>query len=157
MRYSFVVLPLLACSVVSAQAQDFGPLDHLSGACWVAEVPSEGEAPAAQNIHCFEKMFGGQFIRDRHEFVSEGAEPITGESVYALEDTGFKITNYSDLGSIEQAHASVSESGELVFQVSKKIRSILQVIDADSYELRQEERKGGSWNIVNRQAFTRQP
>lgn len=157
MRYSLVFLPLLACSIGSAQAQGFGPLEQLSGACWVAEVPSEGDVPAAQNIHCFEKMFGGQFIRDRHEFVSDGADPITGESVYAADGDGFKITNYSDLGSIEEARADITEDGQLVFQVNKKIRSILQLIDENSYELRQEERKGGSWNIVNRQMFTRQP
>lgn len=157
MRYSLVFLPLLAFGITSVQAQSFGPLEQLSGSCWVADVPSEGDVPAAQNIHCFEKMFGGQFIRDRHEFISEGVDPITGESVYAPDGMGFKITNYSDLGSIEQARADISENGELVFQVDKKIRSILQLIDENSYELRQEERKGGSWNIVNTQMFTRQP
>lgn len=157
MRYSLVFLPFLALGITGAQAQGFGPLEQLSGACWVADVPSEGEAPAAQNIHCFEKMFGGQFVRDRHEFISDGVDPIVGESVYARDEVGLKITNYSELGSIEQARADVTESGELVFQVSKKIRSILQVIDENSYELRQEERKGGRWNIVNKQMFTRQP
>jgi len=157
MRYSFIFLPLLAFHAAGAQAQGFGPLEQLSGSCWVADVPSDGGAPAAQNIHCFEKMFGGQFVRDRHEFISDGVDPIVGESVYAPDGAGLKITNYSDLGSIEQARADVSENGELVFQVSKKIRSILQLIDENSYELRQEERKGGRWNIVNKQMFTRQP
>jgi hypothetical protein len=115
-------------------------------------------AKPAKNVHCFEHMFGGEFIRDSHKFVGEGTDMVLGESVYAPAGEGqYKITNYSDLGSIENTTAELTDDGALMYPVAKKIRSILQLRDENSYEVRQEEKKGGRWSVTSTLVYTRQP
>lgn len=159
MHVTGVLISLFALGFSTAQAQSFGPLETLSGACWEAQIDMQDEnAKPAKNVHCFERMFGGEFIRDSHKFVGEGTDMVLGESVYAPAGEGrYKITNYSELGSIEDTTAELTDEGALMYPVAKKIRSILQLRDENTYEVRQEEKKGGRWSVTSTLVYTRQP
>jgi uncharacterized protein YndB with AHSA1/START domain len=59
------------------------PLDFLVGHCWRGEFPDSAE----QDTHCFDTVYGGQHVRDRHE-VTGGARIYRGESVYSADRSG---------------------------------------------------------------------
>jgi len=59
------------------------PLGFLVGHCWRGIFPDSGE----QDTHCFDAVYGGQHVRDRHE-VTGGARLYRGESVYSADGAG---------------------------------------------------------------------
>ncbi|HEX8217068.1 MAG TPA: SRPBCC domain-containing protein [Allosphingosinicella sp.] len=74
-----IAAALQASAPVPAPAlrQGLEPLAFLVGHCWRGRFAS-GE----QDIHCFESVYGGQHLRDRHE-VTGGARPYRGETLYS--------------------------------------------------------------------------
>jgi uncharacterized protein YndB with AHSA1/START domain len=54
------------------------PLRFLLGHCWRGEFKN-----GAVDTHCFESVYGGQHVRDRHEVAGPGA-PYRGETLYSL-------------------------------------------------------------------------
>lgn len=69
------------------------PLRFLVGHCWRGEFRN-----GAVDTHCFESVYGGQHIRDRHEVKGEGA-PYAGETIYswdgAAKQVGYTYWNSS--------------------------------------------------------------
>ncbi len=61
-----------------ALRQGLEPLGFLVGHCWRGEFPDSRE----QDTHCFEAVYGGQHVRDRHE-VSGGRAVYRGETLYS--------------------------------------------------------------------------
>ena len=53
------------------------PLRFLLGHCWRGRFKD-----GALDVHCFESVFGGRHVRDRHEVKGPGA-PYSGESLYS--------------------------------------------------------------------------
>jgi hypothetical protein len=75
---------LISASAAAAQPptppalrQGLEPLAFLVGHCWRGRFAS-GE----EDTHCFESVYGGQHVRDRHE-VTGGARPYRGETLYS--------------------------------------------------------------------------
>jgi len=83
-----MILPLLLAAAAPALAPALAPLAPLTGHCWVAELP-EG----MRDTHCFEAMYGGRFVRDRH-VVARGAPVYEGETVYAADPAGGAAYTY---------------------------------------------------------------
>jgi hypothetical protein len=54
------------------------PMRFLVGHCWRGEM----KVGAQQDVHCFEPVFDGQHVRDRHE-VTGAAAPYRGETLYS--------------------------------------------------------------------------
>ena len=54
------------------------PLRFLIGRCWRGEFKQTGQ----EDTHCFESVYGGQHVRDRHE-VTGKPEIYRGESLYS--------------------------------------------------------------------------
>ena len=54
------------------------PLSFLVGHCWRGEFQGSG----AVDTHCFEPVYGGKHIRDRHE-VTGGKQVYHGETTYS--------------------------------------------------------------------------
>lgn len=101
---------LIAASAASAQApaaapapapqlrQGLEPLGFLVGHCWRGRFPS-GE----EDVHCFESVYGGQHVRDRHE-VTGGARAYRGETLYTWEPRGNVVTYtyWNSLGGVSR-------------------------------------------------------
>ncbi len=73
------------------------PLGFLVGHCWRGEF-AEGE----QDTHCFESVYGGQHVRDRHE-VTGGAGVYRGETLYSADASGaVGFTYWNSLGGVSR-------------------------------------------------------
>lgn len=66
--------------------QGLDPLAFLVGHCWRGRFAS-GE----QDTHCFESVYGGQHVRDRHE-VTGGARRYRGETIYSWDGRAGLVT-----------------------------------------------------------------
>ncbi|HYJ31227.1 MAG TPA: SRPBCC domain-containing protein [Allosphingosinicella sp.] len=69
-----------------ALRQGLEPLAFLVGHCWRGQFPG-GE----QDMHCFESVYGGQHVRDRHE-VTGGARAYRGETLYSWDGRAGIVT-----------------------------------------------------------------
>lgn len=81
------MLALLIAAATAAQEppalrQGLEPLGFLVGHCWRGAF--EG---GQQDTHCFERVYDGQHIRDRHE-VTGGRAVYRGETIYSAEPSG---------------------------------------------------------------------
>jgi len=61
------------------------PLRFLLGHCWRGEFRN-----GSVDTHCFESVYGGQHVRDRHEVTGSGA-PYRGETLYSLNGTSKQV------------------------------------------------------------------
>ena len=85
------MIATLMAAALAAQAQapapavrpGLEPLGFLVGHCWRGEFPDSTE----QDTHCFDTVYDGQHVRDRHE-VTGGARIYRGESVYSADRLG---------------------------------------------------------------------
>lgn len=59
-------------------AGHFAPLAFLAGHCWSGMFPDKVKS----DEHCFEWIYGGKFLRDRH-VVTGGGGQYGGETIYA--------------------------------------------------------------------------
>lgn len=89
------------------------PLDFLVGHCWRGEFAKTAE----QDTHCFEAVYGGAHVRDRHEVAGKGGAVYRGESLYSW-DPDRKAIGYvywNSLGGISRG-AMTSTPDSLVFE-----------------------------------------
>jgi hypothetical protein len=64
------------------------PLRFLIGHCWRGEFRN-----GAVDVHCFESVYGGRHVRDRHDVKGPGA-PYAGETLYSW-NAGAKQVDYT--------------------------------------------------------------
>jgi len=64
------------------------PLDFLVGHCWAGDVPKG----MGKDTHCFEAMYGGKFVRDKHVLHGKQGDYL-GETIYGF-DPGKKQITY---------------------------------------------------------------
>jgi hypothetical protein len=87
----FGSLILLGVTTLYATAADAAknplqPLDFLVGHCWAGDFPNG----MGKDTHCFEPMYGGKFIRDKHVLHGKGGDYL-GETIYAFDATKKQI------------------------------------------------------------------
>jgi len=89
----------LAADQPPALRQGLEPLGFLVGHCWRGRFPGSGE----EDTHCFESVYGGQHVRDRHE-VTGGRGVYRGESIYSVEGAagGVGYTYWNSLGGVSR-------------------------------------------------------
>lgn len=87
-----MIATLLIAAAAPALAPALAPLAPLVGHCWAAELPG-----GQRDLHCFEAMYDGRFVRDRHE-VSGGGVDYRGETVYGVEAGQVAYTYWSSDG-----------------------------------------------------------
>lgn len=113
-------LPLLFAAAVPALAlaappAHFQPQAFLAGSCWKGTFPDGRQV----DEHCFEWVYDGQFLRDRHN-VTGGPAPYGGESIYYF-DAPSKTVRFlyiNVLGGHSGGSVAVSD-GALVFPEEK--------------------------------------
>jgi len=89
------MLPLMIFAAATASpapavSKELEPLAFLVGYCWRGEFTGRNQF----DTHCFETVFGGKLIRDRHE-VTGGNQVYRGESIYSWN---------ADLGRVEYVY-----------------------------------------------------
>lgn len=83
------------------------PLAFLVGHCWRGDFERTGE----QDTHCFEPVYGGQHIRDRHE-VTGGESVYAGETFYSADGSGgVAFTYFNSLGGVSRGTMRASADG----------------------------------------------
>lgn len=158
-----LALALLAAPAAPASAPasvrpELKPFEFLVGSCWTGTFP-DGKAT---DTHCFEPVYGGRFIRDRH--VVRGAKmPYEGESIHAWDATRKKLvfTYWASDGSISTGTSEPQPSGEILFpedhSSGSAIRSVWTPKGADAYEVLVSEVKEGQPREMWRMTMKRDP
>jgi hypothetical protein len=85
MRSSLLVLAILPAITLAqpkAPPAHFQPQAFLAGGCWRGTFPDGKQV----DEHCFEWVYDGQFLRDRHTVVG-GPAPYGGETIYYFDAT----------------------------------------------------------------------
>ena len=90
---------LLAAALAEPPLQ---PLSVLVGHCWIGPAP----VPNATDKHCFESIFGGQHVRDRHVVTLSGRDVYAGETIYSAKGNQVIFTYWNSLGGLGTGTAS---------------------------------------------------
>ena len=95
------MIALLAIAVIAQQPLQ--PWAPLVGHCFA------GPAPVAGGIdkHCFESVYGGQHIRDRHVVTVDGRAVYEGESLYSVHGPKVIFTYWNSLGGLGTGEADL--------------------------------------------------
>ena len=80
-----------------SMAPGLEPLGFLVGHCWRGQVDGRDEV----DVHCFESVWGGKHVRDRHE-VKAGATVYNGETLYSWDAGRSRVayTYWNSLGGV---------------------------------------------------------
>jgi uncharacterized protein YndB with AHSA1/START domain len=96
----------LAASEPPQLREELRPLAFLVGHCWRGEF-----ADGTQDTHCFESVYDGQHVRDRHE-VTGGARVYRGETLYSWDGAARAVgyTYWNSLGGVSRGTMRPGES-----------------------------------------------
>ncbi|HZR34457.1 MAG TPA: hypothetical protein VFA75_03700 [Nevskia sp.] len=152
-----VWLPLLALAdagaTASAPAEPFKAMAFLAGHCWKGSFPNQPQT----DEHCFEWIYDGRFLRDRHVVRGEGHADYLGETTYywdaALGQVQYLyIENqggYSKGGVTADGSSLVFPPAAYVDNGQERIyRSRWQRDGDDAYEAVNEFKSGGGWVLA---------
>jgi hypothetical protein len=116
MRTLLLLLVFLPGGMAAAETPShFQAQAFLAGSCWKGTFP-DGKRT---DEHCFEWIYGEQFLRDRHT-VAGGAAPYGGETIYYF-DAPSKTVHYlyiNMLGGASRGTVAVKDGG-LMFPEDK--------------------------------------
>lgn len=130
---------LIAAQATTSAAANLSPFNPFLGACWRAEFSA-----SVSDTHCFEAMYGGAHVRDRHEVKADGKIVYAGETIYSADGPDLVFTYVNSLGGVGAGKVGASNA-VLGFTGSMRpspdkaqvpINSKWRLIDADHYEVR---------------------
>jgi hypothetical protein len=142
---------LFVASAVVAQVPEterFRPLAFLVGSCWTGTFP-DGKST---DEHCFEWVYDGKFIRDRHKTAGPRA-PYEGETWYGwdAEKGSLVYWYFNSLGGVSTGTAQATAEG-IMFperhvsgQEVREFRNVWRRTGPDTYRTILTERKGEEW------------
>lgn len=83
------------------------PLRFLLDHCWRGEFRN-----GAVDTHCFESVYGGQHVRDRHEVAGPGA-PYRGETLYSWDGSAKRVgyTYWNSSGGVSRGAMAAKPEG----------------------------------------------
>jgi hypothetical protein len=97
-------LLVLVASPTKLAEPPLQPLAALIGHCWAGPAPGS----AGMDKHCFESIYGGQHVRDRHSVTVNDKEVYAGESVYSARGPQVIFTYWNSLGGLGTGTAVIS-------------------------------------------------
>lgn len=100
-----LILLLAAAGQVPAEPA-LQPLASFVGHCWSGEAPGG----SGTDRHCFEAVYGGHHIRDRHSVMVDGKTVYAGEALYSVEDGAITFTYWNSLGGVGRGTATARGS-----------------------------------------------
>ena len=108
--FALVVAAAAASSTQASLPQGaLAPWASFVGHCWSGAAPGNGV-----DTHCFESVYGGQHVRDRHEVKVDGKTIYSGETLYSVEGHDVTFTCWNSLGGVGRGKA-VAKGAELDF------------------------------------------
>ena len=127
-----------AAAVPAPLRAELEPLRFLLGHCWRGEF--EG---GAVDTHCFESVYGGQHVRDRHEVTGKGA-PYRGETLYSWDGSAKRVgyTYWNSSGGVSRGSMMAKpdglDFGDETYTGADgrktKISTMWRKVGADAYE-----------------------
>jgi len=165
-KYAFTTLLGLMPALLAGHLQEkttalrepLRPLQFLVGSCWTGTFPDGKKT----DTHCFESVFGGHFVRDRHT-VRGGATPYEGETIYAWDAKQRKVvyTYWASDGGISTGTMEPDKS-EIVFPeayASDGARTTMKNVwvrrGEDVYDVYVAQWKDGQWREMWRMTMRR--
>ena len=127
-----MIVALLAAATV-------GAFDPFVDACWTADF-----TPTMRDTHCFEVLYDGAHVRDRHEVKEAGKTVYAGETTYSLDGPDTVFTYFNSMGGVGTGKVTRT-GGTLRFIGSMRaspdkqpqaIDSEWKIVDADHYDVR---------------------
>lgn len=85
----------LLAAGASAHVSGLSALAPFVGSCWRADF-----TPTVRDTHCFETVYGGAHIRDRHEVRAEGKVVYSGETIYSDGGARLEFTYVNSMGGV---------------------------------------------------------
>jgi hypothetical protein len=156
MRLSTWLTVLLPSASLMLQAQsppnpDFGALRSLVGRCWIGTFPDQKQT----DEHCFEWVFNGKFIRDRHK-VRNGKAPYEGETLYGWDTKAKRVAFWYWNSEGEILRGMVEQKSDaLVFPTQYEtehgpveLRAVWSNIGASGYQAEESQRVGNDWKTL---------
>ncbi|HEY4646414.1 MAG TPA: hypothetical protein VIH25_09050 [Steroidobacteraceae bacterium] len=135
------------------------PLAFLAGYCWGGPF-ADGKAT---DEHCYEWMYGGRFLRDRH-IVRGGEKPYRGETIFFWDgaENAVGYIYFNSDGGVSRGILKV-EGEALLFpaerytegSTTREFSTTLVRENADSYYTSTRELKDGKWQEAWRVAYRR--
>lgn len=98
------LLILAAASANPIAQAPLQPWAALVGHCWVGEAPGS----SGTDKHCFESVYGGQHVRDRHVVTIGGRDVYAGEALYSAKGSQVIFTYWNSLGGLGTGTAVVA-------------------------------------------------
>lgn len=155
-----VLAMVTAGAALAKTPAHFEPFAFLAGACWSGAMP-DGKAIDA---HCWEWVYGGSHLRDRHTVRKPGEPPYHGETIYSWDPAKKRVVyrywnslgGFSD-GDFEVVDGALVSSSEKYVDAdgTQEFRTVLKRLDDARYEARTEKREKGEWRPAWRVEFSR--
>lgn len=109
------------------------------GSCWTAPFSA-----TVTDTHCFDAMYGGAHIRDRHEVKEAGKTVYAGETIYSVDGPDLVFVYVNSMGGVGQGKVGTADrmigfTGSMRASPDKPeqpIDSEWRLLDADRYEVR---------------------
>ena len=96
-----IALLVLGASLAQSPLQ---PWSALVGHCFAGPAPVDGGI----DKHCFESVYGGQHVRDRHVVTVGRKDVYAGESIYSAKGPKVIFTYWNSLGGLGTGEAVVA-------------------------------------------------
>jgi hypothetical protein len=96
---------LMAAAAAGLAQPLLEPWSALTGDCWEGQAPGKGT-----DTHCFESVYGGQHVRDRHTVTVDGRVVYAGETIYSAAGPKVIFTYWNSLGGLGTGEAVVNGS-----------------------------------------------
>jgi hypothetical protein len=100
-----IALVLMFAAAQSLAEPSLQPIAYLVGHCWSGDAPGDD----GTDTHCFEAVYGGHHVRDRHTVIVDGKEVYAGEALYSAERGAITFTYWNSMGGV--GHGAASASG----------------------------------------------
>ena len=130
---------MIAALLLAAAQPALVPFAPFVGSCWVADFSA-----TISDTHCFELMYDGAHVRDRHEVREDGKPVYAGETIYSIDGAEIIFAYYNSLGGVGRGTLAPSGkrlrfTGQMRASPDKPqepIDSEWLVVDDDHYEVR---------------------
>ena len=146
----------------AAAGNPLQPLAFLAGHCWKGSFPGQ----PLTDEHCFEWLYDGHFLRDRHVVHGEGRPDYQGETTYYWDASARRIQYLyiesqggSGTGAVEASAdglvfppTAYSDNGKQQVYRSRWLRS-----GDDAYEAVNELKTGDGWSLAWKVKMQKQP
>lgn len=103
-----LLLPLLAAATAAAPAAGDGlaVFNRLLGRCWEGQMAAD-----TLDVHCFEPIYDGAHVRDRHVVLVKGTPVYKGVTYYSREGRKLTFVYLNSQGGVGQGEASPDAAG----------------------------------------------